>query len=214
MIPHSTIRDKDLPDSAGWLLVNLLSNSDDWKVTIKSLELDGRFGSHDKITKNLKILRLLGYARLTRLHSGESVWDFTDSKGQFAPDSENQVKAEPHPEKPNSEKPNSENQNVLSNNKYSEITKEKKYAPSVHLRSHGAQEKLIEQWFAVRSKKRLTNTEVAMELFLSEVNKSGKDINDVLRKCAQESWGGFKSSWAWDKQDSAKSEPVRQRRYV
>lgn len=133
VVPNSLIRDKSLTDSAGWLLVNLLSNSDDWKISVRSLASQGQFGSHEKIIKNLKLLRDLGYARLTRLHTGESVWDITDTKGTFEPDSENQNEDEPHSENQNkgepcsenrnSENRNSENRNVLRNNNCSEITK-------------------------------------------------------------------------------------------
>lgn len=199
-IPNQTIRDKDLSDSAGWLLINLLSNADDWKITIRSLAADGRFGSHDKINKSMKLLRELGYARLTRYASGETAWDFTDSKGEFEPHSENQDMGEPHSEKPDPEKPHPENQDVLRKNNKTEIPKETNCAfdPKKFLRDQGADQKLVDAWFVVRKTKKASNTEVALEAFVREVSKSGCDINTILRKCIEESWSGFKASWKWD----------------
>ena len=93
-----------------------------------------------------------------------------------------------------------------------EPTKESKYAPSAHLRSLGAEKNLIDEWFKVRKQKRLTNTQTAMNLFVSEVEKSGRDINEVLTKCVEKSWGGFDASWSWSQQQPRNQEQVRQRR--
>lgn len=54
---------------------------------------------------------------------------------------------------------------------------------------------LVNDWMAVRKTKRATNTKTAFDGFLSEVVKSGLDINDVLRKCVMQSWSGFKAEW-------------------
>lgn len=59
----------------------------------------------------------------------------------------------------------------------------------------GFDSKLVDEWLVVRKTKRLVNTETALKLFISEVDKTKKDINFILRKCVEKSWGGFDAKW-------------------
>lgn len=59
----------------------------------------------------------------------------------------------------------------------------------------GAEKQLVSDWIAVRKLKKLSNTLTAFNNFESEVIKSGKNINEVLKQCVVNSWGGFKSEW-------------------
>jgi len=68
--------------------------------------------------------------------------------------------------------------------------------------SLGAKKELAEDWLKVRKTKKLTNTKTAFESFKTELEKSGKEINEVLTKCCAESWGGFKSFWEWNRQNN------------
>lgn len=61
--------------------------------------------------------------------------------------------------------------------------------------SSGATKDLANDWIKVRKTKKLTNTETAYKGFISEVEKSGKDINFILKECVTNSWGGFKKEW-------------------
>jgi len=61
--------------------------------------------------------------------------------------------------------------------------------------SLGAENQLVSDWIAVRKLKKLSNTITAFENFNNEVVKSGKTINEVLKECVVNSWGGFKSEW-------------------
>lgn len=61
--------------------------------------------------------------------------------------------------------------------------------------SLGAEKQLVSDWIAVRKLKKLSNTITAFENFNNEVLKSGKSINEVLKECVINSWGGFKSEW-------------------
>lgn len=65
--------------------------------------------------------------------------------------------------------------------------------------SFGAEKQLASDWIAVRKLKKLSNTITAFEGFKSEVDKSGKNINEVLKECVINSWGGFKSEWLKNK---------------
>lgn len=59
----------------------------------------------------------------------------------------------------------------------------------------GCNKQLVSDWIKVRKNKRLTNTETALKKFITQVEKSGYSIDDVLEKCIEKSWGGFESDW-------------------
>jgi hypothetical protein len=63
------------------------------------------------------------------------------------------------------------------------------------LLKEGADKELVSDWLKVRKNKKLTNTQTAYNSFLNEVKKSNTTINQVLTKCVENSWGGFKSEW-------------------
>lgn len=59
----------------------------------------------------------------------------------------------------------------------------------------GANKQYASEWIKVRKTKRLTNTQTALDKFMSQVEKSGYTINEVLEKCIEKSWGGFDADW-------------------
>lgn len=59
----------------------------------------------------------------------------------------------------------------------------------------GGEKQLVSDWIKVRKLKKLSNSETVFKNFKSEVDKSGKNINEVLKECVVNSWGGFKSEW-------------------
>ncbi|WP_236495203.1 hypothetical protein, partial [Escherichia coli] len=63
------------------------------------------------------------------------------------------------------------------------------------LEEFGADTKLASDWLVVRKGKNAANTETALNGFMSQVEKSGLDINTVLKICVDNSWSGFKQSW-------------------
>jgi len=80
-----------------------------------------------------------------------------------------------------------------------EEKKEKKYNFSQALLSYGFNPDLVSTWLKVRRKKKAVNSEVAFKNFISEVEKTGKDKNEVLEKCVYMSWSGFQSKWIEEK---------------
>ncbi|AZB01260.1 hypothetical protein EG359_17300 [Chryseobacterium joostei] len=56
-------------------------------------------------------------------------------------------------------------------------------------------EALVDHFIAVRKKKNLVNTEVAFKNFIREIEKTGKDKNEVFRIVTQKQWGGFEAKW-------------------
>lgn len=61
--------------------------------------------------------------------------------------------------------------------------------------NYGFDSKLIEEWMEVRKKLKGVNTETAFNGFIREVEKSGKDKNEILTKCIEKNWRGFESEW-------------------
>ena len=59
----------------------------------------------------------------------------------------------------------------------------------------GFSEDLVLDWLAVRKTKKATNTKTALNGFLNQVKKTGRDQNEVLEYCINKSWSGFKSVW-------------------
>ena len=85
-----------------------------------------------------------------------------------------------------------------------------KYSPANFLISLGFDDKLVSEWFEVRKKKSLTNTETAMNEFVNEVTKTNKDKNEVLKTCVIKSWGGFNHKWMINQEPEIKQPKRRQ----
>lgn len=74
---------------------------------------------------------------------------------------------------------------------------------------HGFQKKLVDDWLKIRKVRKAVNTETAFEKFLSEVEKTGEDPNEILRIVVENSWKGFNASWDWKKKKVApKKKPI------
>lgn len=91
-----------------------------------------------------------------------------------------------------------DNDNVNDNDNDNVINKDihiQKFDFKKSCMSLGFDSKLLSEWMLVRKNKKLTNTESALQKFLDEINKTGKDKNEVLRICVENSWGGFNAKW-------------------
>lgn len=77
--------------------------------------------------------------------------------------------------------------------------------------SLGAEKQLVSDWIAVRKVKKLSNTITVFENFKSELKKSGKNINEVLKECVVNSWGGFKSEWLNKQTNQINNGPTKKR---
>lgn len=78
--------------------------------------------------------------------------------------------------------------------------------------SLGAEKQLVSDWIAVRKTKKLSNTKTAFDNFKIEVEKSSKNINEVLKECVINSWGGFKANWLNKQEKETTSLPVINKR--
>lgn len=61
--------------------------------------------------------------------------------------------------------------------------------------SQGADQKLISEYMEVRKAKKAVNSETAFKSLISEQQKSGLTLNQVLEHCVVNSWKGFKAEW-------------------
>ncbi len=60
---------------------------------------------------------------------------------------------------------------------------------------HIQDRQLVNDWMSVRKTKKAAITQTALDGFMNEVEKSGLSLEDVLRRCCEHNWAGFKASW-------------------
>jgi hypothetical protein len=53
----------------------------------------------------------------------------------------------------------------------------------------------VEDWLKVRKKKKATNTEIALQGFLREQQKSELSVEQAIIMCVEKSWSGFNAEW-------------------
>jgi len=71
----------------------------------------------------------------------------------------------------------------------------------------GVEKQIAKDWLKVRKTKRLADTETALTSIMSEIEKTGKPINEILKICCVKGWGGFKISWDWQKEINTSADP-------
>lgn len=91
-------------------------------------------------------------------------------------------------------------ENQTHNNKENNLNKTntgkpEKFVFKKALIDFGVASNLADDWITVRRNKKASNTETALNGFMSQVEKSGLDVNTVLKICVDNSWSGFKQSW-------------------
>ena len=64
--------------------------------------------------------------------------------------------------------------------------------------SYGFNTELVSDWLQVRKSKKATNTETSFNNFVSQVEKSGVDKNEILKICISRDWKGFNTDWIKD----------------
>lgn len=74
-------------------------------------------------------------------------------------------------------------------------TKNKRFNFKQELIIYGFNEQLVNDWLVVRKTKKASNTETAFKGFVKEIERRSCNINEVLLKCVECSWSGFK--WEW-----------------
>lgn len=99
-----------------------------------------------------------------------------------------------------------------NNNSKTTITKANIYKEKFNfanaLVSQGADQKLISEYMEVRKAKKAVNSETAFKSLVSEQQKSGLNLNQVIEHCVVNSWKGFKAEWI---KSSNQTKPKQQR---
>lgn len=80
-----------------------------------------------------------------------------------------------------------------------EREKVKKFDMRDALKSHGVEDKVINDFFAIRRLKKIANTEPAFQLLLREVRKAGISVSEAVSFSVSHNWAGFKAEW-WKKE--------------
>lgn len=60
---------------------------------------------------------------------------------------------------------------------------------------YGFEEMFVKEWINIRKKKKATNSEVAFNLFIREVEKSNRDKQEILEIVVKKQWSGFEATW-------------------
>jgi len=85
--------------------------------------------------------------------------------------------------------------NVNDNDTVININKPLAFSFYNSLLSLGAEKELVSEWLKVRKAKDAVNTKTAFNKFVTQYEKSGYSINEVLEKCVEKSWKGFDAEW-------------------
>lgn len=76
-----------------------------------------------------------------------------------------------------------------------ELFKPKKFSFKNSLLEYGAEKDLVDDWLQVRKDRRASNTKTAFNSFITQVEKTDRHINDILKICIDHSWKGFYKKW-------------------
>lgn len=102
-----------------------------------------------------------------------------------------------------------------NNNSKTTITKANIYKEKFNfanaLVSQGADQKLISEYMEVRKAKKAVNSETAFKSLISEQQKSGLTLNQVLEHCVVNSWKGFKAEWVKNQNQNQSTQPKAHR---
>lgn len=102
------------------------------------------------------------------------------------------------------------NNNSKTTNTKANIYKEK-FNFANALVSQGADQKLISEYMEVRKAKKAVNSETAFKSLISEQQKSGLTLNEVLEHCVVNSWKGFKAEWVKNQNQNQSTQPKAHR---
>lgn len=107
-------------------------------------------------------------------------------------------------------KDSTHNNNSKTTNTKANIYKEK-FNFANALVSQGADQKLISEYMEVRKAKKAVNSETAFKSLISEQQKSGLTLNQVLEHCVVNSWKGFKAEWVKNQNQNQSTQPKAHR---
>ncbi len=66
------------------------------------------------------------------------------------------------------------------------------------LLNYGFEKQLVKDFLQNRKTRRLSNTKTAYDDFILEVEKTGREKNEIFKIIVKKGWGSFKASWNYD----------------
>lgn len=90
-------------------------------------------------------------------------------------------------------KPITNNHKPIINNIDSD--KPKRFMFKNELLELGCDSEVVETYMALRKTKKASNSKIAFDGLIREQQKSGMDLNGVMRLCIEKGWRGFEASW-------------------
>ncbi len=91
------------------------------------------------------------------------------------------------------EKERKEKDNKEKNNTNTIAKREFNFKKS--LLEYGFDALLVDEWMAIRRKKKAVNSEFSFNSFISQIEKTGAEKNEVMRVIAEKQWAGFNHAW-------------------
>ena len=87
------------------------------------------------------------------------------------------------------------NDNVNDIKKNTEGDKPPVFMFKKSLLDYGLEKQLVDDWLKIRKNKKATNTETSLKSFISEIEKAGREKNEVFKIIVESGWSGFKATW-------------------
>ena len=104
------------------------------------------------------------------------------------------------------QQPLTNNHKPITNiNNIGESNKPTRFMFKKELLSLGCDGEVVEDYMALRKTKKASNSKIAFDGLIREQQKSGMDLNSVIRLCIEKGWRGFDASWV--------SKPANQSNY-
>lgn len=175
-------------------------------AVISELITDGLLkdtGERKGVTKQVRVLKLIGV-------SGREETVPTKEPFQGRNRSNNGTNNDTAVGTDNGTADGTRNLSIESTNESTNIYKQKfNFADA--LVSQGADQKLISEYMEVRKAKKAVNSETAFKSLISEQQKSGLTLNQVLEHCVVNSWKGFMAEWIKNQNQNQSTQPKAHR---
>lgn len=101
-------------------------------------------------------------------------------------------------ESPPNQEPRTKNQEPLTNepiNNIGDSDKPTRFMFNKELLNLGCDKELVIEYMAHRKTKKASNSKIAFDGLIREQQKSGLDLNAVMKICIERGWRGFEASW-------------------
>lgn len=196
--PVSLLNNKKVSMKAKGMYAFIQSKPNEWNFSAKRISGQTKEGV-SSVNSCLQELESSGYLERIKSKNDKGHWDI-DYILHEIPVFKNPVVENPRLENPSTENPRLENH--INNSKidyskkdnsniYNSNSKQQKFDFRTELIKKGFDEVLVDDWIAVRKKKKASNTKTALNLFLKQVEKSGRDKNEILELTVGNSWQSF-----------------------